>query len=44
MLVEEKAVGNMWAFFVVSMTMSRYTLFVDHKIDAQERSITYVNN
>ena len=30
MLQEEKAVGNMWAFFLVSKAMNNYTFLVDH--------------
>jgi hypothetical protein len=34
MLPEEKTVGKPWAFFLVRKDMDRYTLLVDHEIDA----------
>jgi len=35
MLPEEKAVGKLWVFFLVSRAMNRYTFLVDHEIDAR---------
>jgi hypothetical protein len=34
MIPEEKAVGKMWVFFVVSRAMNNYTFLVDYEIDA----------
>jgi hypothetical protein len=36
MIPEEKAVRNMWEFFLVSSAMNNYTFLVDHEIDAPD--------
>jgi hypothetical protein len=35
MLPDEKAVGNMWAFFLVRTVMNIYTFIDNHKVDVQ---------